>query len=276
MLAKIQQNERIVNISKRFMNIGFGLYNRLSKSSDKHIFVTASNTIYFKQLFRLVESIQRYETDLIILYDLGLDPEELNRLSELSNISVRKFNFQQYPDHFDLSKYPYGSFAWKIALIHETFHEFKCDLTYLDAKNLVIDKFSVSRFYLNHYGFYMPYSAGEIIKWTHPATFAYFKNQSLGEKKPLNGSYFSISFRNERVVELINEWFELAFEKDIIAPEGASKENHRYDQSLLSCLFHNAFNFDKLPYSATRIFNVITHYDNKVSRKFKRLDRLKK
>ena len=44
------------------------------------------------------------------------------------------------------------------------------------------------------------------------------------------------SSRSTKALNLLNEWFKYSMIREVIAPEGSDKSNHRQDQSLLTLL----------------------------------------
>lgn len=244
------------------VNRVFELCSRTRNQPTDHFFVTAASAPFYSFLYQLVKSTREYETDPIIVYDIGMEPVQIQSLEKFPGITIKKFHFENYPEHFNPALFPYGSYGWKIALVNDCLNEVKGSVTYLDARNFVTGKFSVARYFLRKQGFYLPYSAGLALDWTHPASLKMFNQEKLIGKQALNASYFSISYLHKEVVNLVTRWHELALDKELIAPEGATRDNHRYDQSLLSCLFHEAFDYNKLSYFSKRIYNVVTHFES--------------
>lgn len=231
------------------------------KASFKHVFVTAASAPYFASLHRLVLSIRKYETDPIFIYDIGLNAEQIQLLQAIPDTTVLPFNFHEYPDHFDLQKAAFGSYAWKIALIADCLQRQQCALTYLDARNFVIGKFTMAKYFLQQQGYYFPYTSGFVTDWTHPDMLKHFDTTKLANKVVLNGCYWSFDYNNTATRAMVNKWLNMAMDKSIIAPEGCSRNNHRYDQSLLSCIYHESVDVQKIDRMATRYVNVLTHYD---------------
>lgn len=232
-----------------------------SNNKSNHVFVTAASAPYFESLHRLVLSIRRYETEPILIYDIGLDTAQIKMLEQIPQVTVKCFDFNKYPTHFNLQLFPYGSYAWKVALVHDALHSLQCDITYLDARNFVIGKFSVARFYLHKYGYYFPYTSGKVLDWTHPATVQHFDQNKLVNKTVLNGCYWSFSFSSPLAMSMVEKWMRMALDQQIIAPDGCSRLNHRYDQSVLSCIFHETVDVAGNEPQSTRYYNVLTHYD---------------
>ena len=204
------------------------------------VIVTGASSNHFQSLKQLLKSIKEFEPQTeCIVYDLGLSPNESIELSETyPQYEMVVFDYSKFPDHVDINKEA-GAYAWKPIIIKEVTNHRSSRLLWLDSGDVVIKKLTFLRKYLNCYGFYSAYSVGTIKDWTHPTTL-----------KVLNVDYESYSHRNmsanivglnpkfNSVRELVREWNDLALRKEVIAPSGSSRENHRQDQSLLTILAH--------------------------------------
>lgn len=238
------------------------------KASNKHIFLTIANKDFFYQLVLLIKSLRIYENEKVIIYDIGLtEQQKFYILKKILNVEIILFKFEDYPPHFNL-KYNYGSYAWKIAAIHEVFFKYKCDLIYLDARNYITNPFYATKYYLDKKGYYFPYASGKIKDWTHPTTLKYFNDDRIGDNFNLNASYFGISFKNKKIQALVEELFSLSLNSDIISPIGSNRQNHRFDQSLLSCIFYRKYHLNPHSSISCQVMNLITHFDIIAPEKF--------
>ena len=70
-----------------------------------------------------------------------------------------------------------------------------------------------------------------------------------------NGAIIGFNTKIEWVREVINKWELWAQNKNIIAPPGSNRENHRQDQSLLTLLYWEAA--IKYNFKTNIIFNMI-------------------
>ena len=82
-------------------------------NNEQLTIVTASDTSHFQSLKQLIDSIKKYEKDTrLIVFDLGLKIEELEELnSTYINIEVHKFEYNNYPEHVNLSSQDNGAYA---------------------------------------------------------------------------------------------------------------------------------------------------------------------
>lgn len=203
------------------------------------ILSSASDTSHAKSLVQWLKSVAKHESRTqVFIYDLGLTPEEKDMLKEIHpRTTLRTFDFEKYPAHFNI-RIAAGQYAWKPAIIHELVKEFDQPVCWMDAGNLVTQPIVRIRKILSC-GFYSPSSRGCIRDWTHPSTLKAlnFPNSLLNEKNR-NGACIAFNPNIPEAKGLLESWYQAALDKDIIAPEGSNRSNHRQDQALLSALFY--------------------------------------
>lgn len=212
------------------------------KSNQELVLVTGSSSSHFKSLYQLLKSIKKYEIhSQVIVFDLGLKASEQEIiLNDFTGVQLRKFNYKDYPDYFNIN-INNGEYAWKPVIFEAVFNEFKCSVCWIDAGNVLTKRLDEVRKIIELYGFYSPYSKGTISDWTHPSTLSFLKvdkNTHLLKQTNLNGACISANYNNKKVAGLISKWQECALVKDCIAPVGSSRNNHRYDQAILSILIY--------------------------------------
>jgi hypothetical protein len=211
------------------------------KSEQNLLFVSGADSSHFKSLCQLVQSILTHEPNSkIVIYDLGFDKKQtIYFKSTFPAIILREFNYVSYPSYFNIKKNA-GEYAWKPVIIESILNEYKCDICWMDAGNIIIKPLDKIRKILNTVGFYSPLSQGKISNWTHPKTLELFNttDKSTLKKKNLNGACVAASYDNLNARELIGSWSKYAQQKEYIAPEGSGRHNHRQDQALLSVLAH--------------------------------------
>ena len=71
-----------------------------------------------------------------------------------------------------------------------------------------------------------------------------------------------IGFKSDKeiAIKISNDWFEKCKLKELIAPEGSSRLNHREDQSLLTIICYK-YNIVKSLPSSHKNFGIIVHQD---------------
>ena len=79
----------------KIVSLLFKLRNRFVRNSkQKHLFLTAANHNFIKQLTLLITTIRKFEDDLIIIYDIGLIENDIIQLkANFENIEIVLFDF---------------------------------------------------------------------------------------------------------------------------------------------------------------------------------------
>ena len=131
----------------------------------------------------------------------------------------------------------------------------------MDAGDFVTKPLIMLKKIISNYGFYSPLSNGYLKQWTFKKTLdALDVKNSLYRKRMLNAAIVGINTKNLKYMNLFEEWKNLSYNKNIILPEGAGKNNHRWDQSILTILFYQKIK--KLFFPRThKLFGVLTHQD---------------
>lgn len=212
------------------------------------IIITGASSNHFKTMINFITSFEKYNIKnkhKLLIYDLGLNTEELDILQNLENkYKIEKFNYKIYPSYFNIDINA-GEYAWKPIIIYNVYKIYGGNIIWLDAGTIINNNFDeFEKILLNDY-IYTPVSPGNIEKWTHIKTLEYLKWNNL---TLLNRSGGCCGFNSDIkwVKNLLKEWNDLALIKECIAPEGSTRQNHRQDQSLLSILYykyHNIYNF---------------------------------
>ncbi|CAG8597737.1 12428_t:CDS:2 [Gigaspora margarita] len=201
----------------------------------------------------------------IIVYDLGLVNFQRNALNYLHQKNYfthyKLFNFLKYPSFWNIS-ISKGEYAWKPAIIAETFREFPGIVLWLDSGTFVSTDFlmNVEKLVNAYDGFFSPKSSGNLLKWTHPGVFKYFNDSTKKTKykKSINCNAATLLFDTSRISHIIKEWENCAHKKECIAPNGSNRTNHRQDQAILSYLMiKNNRNCDNYGIQ----FGIRTHMD---------------
>jgi len=164
----------------------------------------------------------------------------------LPHVSYDVFDFTKYPDWFDITK-DAGQYAWKPAIMRIVAARHPAEIiVWMDAGNIVVDPLRNLERFLRSNALYSSYSVGKIRDWTHPATVAALSGSgSLGPAAPpslnalnRNGACIGFNLSAERARLCLEEWATACANKDILAPVGSSRANHRQDQSVFSILYY--------------------------------------
>lgn len=233
-------------------------------SQDKITIVSASDNTHQRSLRNLLESVTEFEPNAgIIVYDLGMDHIYLENLRlTFPQVDFKKFPYEEYPSYYDI-KVDAGCYAWKPAILERNLSTDGV-VIWFDAGNLITGRLTFLRKCISRFGFYSPYSIGTIEGWTAKETLRNLHvNIGMLNKKNLSANVIAFNAQNEAAVGVIQAWVNAAKEKEIIAPEGSSRENHRQDQSVLTIV---AYQLKMVPYKSLgefprRVFKILVHQD---------------
>jgi hypothetical protein len=200
--------------------------------------VTGASSNHFLSMKQLLASIQIFEPDTrVIIYDLGLTKSEL---MDVKGYEVRKFQFQNYPNYLNISINA-GEYAWKPVIIADVMNEIQSNLFWLDAGCILTGYLVGVRDILQDIGLYTPTSSGRISHWTHHSTcLQLLVTDSTKNDFNRAGGVVAVNYHKDVARDIIQKWKCCALEKQIIAPKGANRNNHRQDQSILSVLVSQA------------------------------------
>ena len=132
---------------------------RNTQKNSLTIVTGASSPFYVSLRDNLLATLAEYEKcSAVYVWDLGLSDEEHDELISLfPRIHVLKFDYNSYPEHFELKHHNY---AFKSACIWETMHIASSDnLLWLDAGCGIKNELKAVRILLRLFGFYSPYSS---------------------------------------------------------------------------------------------------------------------
>jgi len=221
---------------------------RFSDVNRPLLIVTGSDSSHFFSQMQFLASAVRFEPEaIVVMWDLGLSSEQVTSLQkEFPEVQYRKFPYDQYPEYFDVTKLR-GEYAWKPVAIELSAREFSLEnagqiLLWCDAGNVIFKPLRWARRYVGKTKVFAPFSRGNILEWTHPATIEYFQLDSVEVLRSNCCSCFvGFDLGQKEAWDVITNWAELASKKEIFAPPGSSRglgqeTRHRQDQSVLTCL----------------------------------------
>jgi len=207
------------------------------------VIVTGADSSHFLSLCQFLSSAVGAEPRAkIVVWDLGLTAEESGAITnQFPSAHFRKFPYERYPSYFQVTKAK-GEYAWKPVAISLSAQELSLEksgkmLMWCDAGNVLFKPLRWVRMYAGKHGVYAPFSRGDISQWTHPETIKYFGLTSDQVSRSNCASGLVVfDFTNPQAQNLLGSWADLAARREVIAPPGSSRKNHRQDQAVLSCL----------------------------------------
>ena len=197
--------------------------------------VTGASSNHVGCLRNLLRSIDHHETAPVVVYDLGLAPEEAAQLRAEGRQVVR-FPFERYPPYFGTRAKTGQPCSWKPVLIREVIEAVDSPVMWLDAGDLVHERLTRVRSELAITGFYSPEGSDVIERYTHPQVLALLEAQpEILADCNRNGAIVGFG-RNQIGMELSRIWRDCALREEIMYPAGWTKRIWRSDQAILSVL----------------------------------------
>ena len=211
------------------------------------ILVTGASDNHVRSLRQFIASFIRHTTagkHRLLVWNLGIT-DWASIQTPHPHIGYEVFDFTKYPDWFDITK-DAGQYAWKPAIMRIVAARHPAEIiVWMDAGNIVVDPLRNLERFLRSNALYSSYSVGKIRDWTHPATVTALSGSgSLGPAAPSlnalnrNGACIGFNLSAERARLCLEEWATACANKDILAPVGSSRANHRQDQSVFSILYY--------------------------------------
>lgn len=225
--------------------------------------VTGASQNHFKSLKQFLSTVDTSRFTCYV-YDLGLDKSAVTELTQTFTIQMRTFDYSKYPPYFNIHVNA-GEYAWKPAIIFEVMSEVQNGLLlWCDAGNKIHDRYLRRlREFTTQQKIYSPSSDGTIKQWTHQKTLDWF---SIPSDSPLlqlnnkNGAILAFNINESSVREFITSFIECAKQKECIAPDGSSRQNHRQDQAVFTILYYMFLNQYNIC-SCERYFDISIHQD---------------
>ena len=229
--------------------------------------ITISDSYFFDALTNLLTSIYTHEPKLeVVIIDIGLTEKQIVFLKKNFNYEIKKFNFDKFPEYFkeyDLDG-KLGSYAWKAPALFDEFYKSEKNIIYLDAGCELRKSINFLKFIILKNGFYSPESSNNIEYWTHPQTLKIMKvDNSLLRKRNFSSGIVGMVIDDKKNEKIIEEWAKFSENKDVLAPKGSSRKNHRQDQSILNILVHQNLKTHMIP-RTHKIFGILKHQNKDV------------
>ena len=195
---------------------------------------------------------------------MGIDNNKWEDLKQKfkDEIIYKTFQYEKYPDWYNI-EINAGEYAWKPAIIYETYLNYKDKvLVWMDAGTF-IKKIANLENIIKQECIHTVKTDGDIKKWTHQKTIELLKPDNI-DLDNRNGSFIGLNLTIDWVMDFLIEFYNLSTNKEYIAPAGSSRDNHRQDQSLLTILYYKykkIYNFKESHIQDTRNIFYTTHND---------------
>ena len=208
------------------------------------IIVTAANNTFYRTLYQFLLSIKRHKIEkknTILIYDLGLLPHQLEKLKK--HFLSPSFKFR----HFKVTG-KIETFYWKPIIISNVLQEYNIPVLWLDSATVILQSLDPIIKTIKQTGLYTPIASMEqFSNRLHSGTINYLNiPPEFLKKRNRAGGYCGFNPNHDTVIQLVNEWNELSQVPNCISPKGATSQNHRYDQALLTYLLYHYENKGKI------------------------------
>lgn len=223
-------------LSSRYIYLNT-LLRLLGRRTEELAVVTAADESHFRSSLNLLQSLQIFEPSIrIIYYDLGLTADQSHYVqNHFPSVILNQFPYDEFPHFFNV-KINAGEYAWKAACIYLAWNTSNCGLLWLDAGNLITSKLNLVRKVISKNGMFIMSTLTTIRKFTHPKSLAYFQCSGSLDLRQFSAAAIGFSRKSSEAKEILNYWLFCSSRKNIIAPEGSSRLNHRQDQAILTLI----------------------------------------
>ncbi|XP_013396430.1 uncharacterized protein LOC106163402 [Lingula anatina] len=202
--------------------------------------VTGANSGYHSPGLRnFVGSAQHWAAGLnIVVWDLGLTPEQVQEVQTWCNVAYQRFPFEKYPQYLKNLK----EYAWKPVIIKQMVDEVG-NIVLIDAGSHICGKITQIDNLIQQDGYLLVQGQDDDVTqflYEQMCTFMGLDKKAFKLKPSYSGNLNGWSKRNDTYDKILKPWVKCALTKECIAPAGSSLENHRYDQSALTLIAYTS------------------------------------
>ncbi len=193
-------------------------------------------------MLRSAERHRLPDAHTFIAFDLGLLPAQHEQIrSSFPWCRLETFAFERYPPHVKRLV----SCAWKPIAVENILDREGGFVLWLDSATLFRGPLTPIFERIARDGLFTLVGQSPLRRWCHPQTLRYMAVPSSDlEKLCRFGGALGFDAGRPVVRELVARWRECALVENCIDPPGASRENHRYDQAVVTNLLY-AFERDR-------------------------------
>jgi hypothetical protein len=195
--------------------------------------VSAASPPFFRSLLQLLLSLRRHGYTRCVIYDLGLsDAQRCRIIREFSWVQLR--SLPPGPEHLS----DWSNYGWKPTALAEILEESALPVLWLDSACVVVGRLDPMLQHLARHGIWVPWAGrGRLAERTHPGTLRELEvEESIRSERFRAGGVCAFDPAHGGALELVRNWRALAWDPEVLAPPGSSRDNHRYDQALLTIL----------------------------------------
>jgi hypothetical protein len=207
--------------------------------------VSGASSNHFDSLVSFLENLLKFNPMEIpvFLYDIGLTAKEATWLREQYPwAELRRFKFDAHPAYFDIN-IAMGEYAWKPVIIKEMLDTVANKVLWLDSGDRLTRPSDLQHTFdrIEQSGFVTTQTSGTTQKWVHPGMHAYLHSESMVQRTMCNGAIIGFDRTHSDIyTSVVVPWASCALQRDCIAPQGSSRQNHRQDQAALTVILYQS------------------------------------
>ncbi|KAI6180078.1 hypothetical protein M3Y98_00680600 [Aphelenchoides besseyi] len=185
------------------------------------VFVTSISSDYFTELKAFVKNIRDYyPKSKIVVFDIGLETQEIKELSSWCLVEYRVFDFSKYPTHVQNLK----NYSFKLTII-EAFEKYKT-FFYVDPSVRIDSRRLVTFLQGVQSGVLLPFTTHtwtghSVYATTHPAMYAYFPLPIILTQIEEVQATFQFITDSAYTRHIFKWWYLCAMTENCIDPPGA-------------------------------------------------------
>lgn len=217
-----------------------------------YLIISGCNDNYILTMIDFIKKYSENQLDFnkLIIYVYSLNETNLNKIIKYKNLysfEIVKFDYSNYPEHVNLDKYTglQCNYAFKpISIYNACLENPNKKIIWMDSANR-FNSTSINDILniLQNQYIYSPIACRkgsiESIELHHIDVIRHFELENDIHLIPQRSSgLFGVDYSSICGKNIMNEWYKCSLNKNIIAPEGSSRNNHRQDQSVLSMLMY--------------------------------------
>jgi hypothetical protein len=202
---------------------------------NKVTIITGASSNHFMCLQSLLWTISVFEpTARVIVLDLGLTAAESSALTDvppfyLANWELRKYAFENYPDHFRMENNA-GRMAFRPISVQSAAKEFGGIVIWLDAGCQLSARIDELEWIIKQTGVYCPTTQCTIAEKLYPSAHAPLSvTDDLLPLQLRDAGVCGFDTQNPQAMALIDRWAAVALDARCTAPDGSTRFNHRQD-----------------------------------------------
>ncbi|KAI6185803.1 hypothetical protein M3Y98_00064100 [Aphelenchoides besseyi] len=186
------------------------------------VFVTSVSTNHIRELRNFVRTIRtHYPKSKIVIFDVSLQPKEIQELKSWCLVEYRRFDFSKYPPHVKKLM----NYSFKLAII-EAFRTYKT-FFYFDTSVRIKSKNLVTFLQGVQSGVLLPFSTHtfaihSVYATTHPNMFTYLPLPLIITQMQELQSTIQFISDSSYTRYILKWWYLCATTKDCIDPSGAN------------------------------------------------------